>query len=315
MVTIVAVTAGCSDGTAPNPPASSVSTESAPIPQSATAATPAPTSGAGLAAEFQQFADMNVGVVLMPVGDTAAPAVSLGTWTDGPAWSTIKVPLSIAALRESQSTTPTADMRAAITRSDNAAAEAIWSSLGTPEEAKAKVEAVLKAAGSPTTVQSQKVRPEFTAFGQTIWSLTDQARFLSSAACDAADQPIFDLMSQVEGDQQWGLGTFENAKIKGGWGPSVEGPYLVRQIGVITTPKGETAVAIAAAPGSGSFGEGTKVLDQLAAWLKEHVDELPAGQCPGGSASTEGGSTVESPTATVDAPSPSGSIPAVSPSP
>src|SRR4051794_35597767 len=113
LVSIIALAAGCSDGAAPKPSASSASTEPAPVPPSAT---PALTPGAGLAAEFQQFAQTlgaNVGVVLVPVGDPAAPQVSLGTWTHGPAWSTIKVPLSVAALRESPSAGVTEAMKGA----------------------------------------------------------------------------------------------------------------------------------------------------------------------------------------------------------
>ncbi|MGO9156626.1 hypothetical protein [Mycobacterium sp.] len=56
-------------------------------------------------------------------------------------------------------------MTAAITESDNAAAESIWASLGDPVIAARKVEAVLRQTGDFTTVQSQKVLPEFSAFG------------------------------------------------------------------------------------------------------------------------------------------------------
>jgi hypothetical protein len=313
LLTIIAVVAGCSDAAAPNPTASSVSSESAPIPPSAT--TPAPTPGAGLAAEFQEFAatlNSGVGVVLTAVGDGTSP-VTLGTWTHGPAWSTIKVPLSIAALRESPSADVTEAMTAAITRSDNGAAEQVWQSLGTPDVAARRVEAVLSDAGAPATVPSVRKRPEFSAFGQTDWSLTDQVRFLSWAKCAAGTAPIFDLMGEVESDQQWGLGVFQHWQIKGGWGPSESNKYLVRQIGIVTTPTGEAAIAIAAEPATGSFGDGTQVLTAVANWLKDHTAELPAGQCSGGSSSTVSDSTAENPATTVDAPT--GSVPAVSPSP
>ena len=83
--------------------------------------------------------------------------------------------------------------RAAITESDNAAAESIWEGLGDPVTAARKVEDVLKEAGDSTTVQSQKVRPEFTAFGQTYWPLIDQARFLAFAVCDNRNAPSSSL--------------------------------------------------------------------------------------------------------------------------
>jgi beta-lactamase class A len=54
-------------------------------------------------------------------------------------------------------------MRAAITESDNAAAESVWEQLGDPTTAAQKVEQILQDSGDPTTVESRKLRPEFTA--------------------------------------------------------------------------------------------------------------------------------------------------------
>ena len=70
-------------------------------------------------------------------------------------------------------------MVAAITESDNAAAESIWEGLGDPATAAAEVGKVLHDTGDPTMVESRKLRPEYTAFGQTDWSLTNQAMFLA----------------------------------------------------------------------------------------------------------------------------------------
>ncbi|WP_375487845.1 hypothetical protein [uncultured Mycobacterium sp.] len=170
-------------------------------------------------------------------------------------------------------------MRAAITESDNAAAELIWEQLGDPVTAAHKVEAVLSRYGDPTTVEWRKLRPEFAAFGQTIWPLTNQARFTAAAVCDSANAPIFMLMSQVEKDQRWGLGLIPDTQFKGGWGPSSTGSYLVRQLGVLKTPTGLTAVAVATQPASGSFGDGTQELTEVSKWLTSHAAELPAGQC------------------------------------
>jgi hypothetical protein len=101
------------------------------------------------------------------------------------------------------------------------------------------------------------VLPEFPAFGQTDWSLTDQERFISVAFCDNANTPIFALMSRVVPDQRWAIGTVPDAEFKGGGGPSPPGGYLVRQLGVLPAPKGRIAVALAAQPGSGKFDDGT----------------------------------------------------------
>jgi hypothetical protein len=231
------------------------------------------------AAEFTALAaelNAQVGIVVRPVGAGPAP-VTGGDWTTGTAWSTIKVPLAIAGFRESGQVSQA--MRAAITQSDNDAAEQIWASLGDPAAAAVKVEAVLADAGAPTPVESQKVRPEFTAFGQTRWSLADQATFLTSTACTPADAPVMDLMAQIAPDQSWGLGMIGGAKFKGGWGPSPEGNYLVRQFGVIPVNDGQAVVAVAVEPRSGSFDDGAQALTRIATWLQEHTALLPSGAC------------------------------------
>jgi hypothetical protein len=241
----------------------------------------APASAAALAADFAQLATRLhavAGIAVSAVGNGQTP-MTLGDWQSGPAWSTIKVPLIIAALREERPPRVTDAMTAAITESDNAAAESIWASLGDPVAAAHKVEAVLRQTGDPTTVQSQKLRPEFSAFGQTDWPVTDQVRFTSVAVCDSANAPIFALMGRVEPDQRWGIGTVSGARFKGGWGPSPTGSYLVRQMGVLAAPNGMIAVALAAQPASGKFEDGIADLTEMANWLSAHLGALPSGQC------------------------------------
>jgi hypothetical protein len=250
----------------------------------APAPAPAPPSNTGSLesdfAELQATLPATIGIALAPLGAPQTPLL-MGDWSSGPAWSTIKVPLAIAALRGEDTQEVTDPMRAAITQSDNAAAEILWQGLGEPEIAAGKVDAVLQEVGDPTKVQSQRIRPEFSAFGQTIWSLADQTRFLAAAACDSRNEPILNLMGEIAGDQQWGLSSFTDARFKGGWGPSEAGSYLVRQIGVLPVDAGKVVVAIAVQPQSGAFGDGTAELTQIAEWLRGHAAALPAGQCQG----------------------------------
>ena len=220
----------------------------------------------------------SVGIAIAPVG-TGADVVTLGDWTTGPAWSTIKVPLAIAAVREGDAAATTY-AQPAITRSDNDAAEHLWELLGTPPVAAKAVADVLKETGdTTTTVQQEKVRPEFSAFGQTQWSMNEQVRFAADLPCLPQAAPIIDLMGMIALDQQWGLSAFEGAKYKGGWGPDTAGGYLVRQLGVVNSPSGQTAIALAVQPKSGSFADGTKMISQLAQWLTKHSAELPGGTC------------------------------------
>ena len=219
-----------------------------------------------------------IGIAFEAVGGSGTP-LRLGEWRSGPAWSTLKVPLAIAAFREADPSHLTDQMNAAITKSDNAAADTIWASLGHPVTAAAEVEAVLAETGDSTRVQFQKVREEFSAYGQTEWSLTEQVRFLSLAACDRRNTPVSSLMGQIEQDQRWGLGMIAGARFKGGWGPSREEKYLVRQLGLIVTPVGAGAVAVAAEPYSGLMTDGIRALNQIAKWLSDHVVMLPSARC------------------------------------
>lgn len=260
----------------------------APSPRAAPPASPAQRSTPAtlsapidLTADFTRFAtsvNATMGINFSAIG-SGQSITTLGEWHEGPAWSTIKVPLVIAAYREQH--TVTDKMRAAITESDNAAAEALWQSLGAPPIAAQQVEQVLGETGDPTVVESRRLRPEFTAFGQTDWSLANQVRFLATAFCNKDNGPIFDLMGRVEPQQSWGIGNIPGTQFKGGWGPSPAGRYLVRQFGVLTAPTGKVAVAIAAEPASGSFDDGRRALDETATWLASHLTQLPAGQCQG----------------------------------
>ena len=104
----------------------------------------------------------------------------LGRWRCGVAWSTIKVPLAIAALRK---VGPGArDLAvAAITESDNPASEQMWSLLGDPADAARQVGSVITDGGdTATVVESHRIRPGYTAFGQTQWTLERQARFAAA---------------------------------------------------------------------------------------------------------------------------------------
>ncbi len=157
------------------------------------------------------------------------------------------MPLAVAAVREVDSPAVEKNVRAAITQSDNAAAEELWAALGAPLTAASKVQSVLDEAGDAPTVESQHVRPGFTAFGQTRWTLTAQARYGAFLACDTVGDEVYGLMGEIASGQRWGLGTLPDSRYKGGWGPDESGNYLVRQFGVVATSRGRVAVVTALA--------------------------------------------------------------------
>ncbi|ORA31505.1 hypothetical protein [Mycobacterium aquaticum] len=202
-----------------------------------------------------------------------------GNWSAGPAWSTIKVPLSIAALR-SEPERAGALVNKAIIQSDNAAAEQLWAMLGDPSVASRAVEAVLHDGKDMTTVvQSQRVRDGYSAFGQTDWAMQAQAGFAARLPCLAAAGPVLDDMHKLAADQQWGLAGADGVAAKGGWGPGVDGAYLVRQLATVSSPSGTFGVALAAQSDGGTYDAAVAAINRLGDWVKQHRNEFPATPC------------------------------------
>lgn len=201
--------------------------------------------------------------------------VTAGTQAGVPAWSTIKVPISIAALRAN----PGNDvlMRQAITVSDNDAARALWDSLGSPRE---KVGAVLAQGGDPQTqVNDQPVRPEFSVFGQTQWALGPQAMFARHMGCVAGSEPVLNAMSEIVSSQRYGLGSIPGARFKGGWGPNLSGSYDVRQFGLVPIGGVIVPVAVTAQASDGSYESGQQLLTRMATKLASFNGNVPSAEC------------------------------------
>lgn len=227
-------------------------------------------SGADVTAELTSAVDQ----VVAAHGGTAAVSVgesSAGDATGFASWSTMKVPVAIAALREHPEMTVEATN--AIEVSDNGAADMLWNAT-TPEA----VEAVLAEGGTPVTVERTVTRPGFSAFGQTQWSVADQARFASNLSCVNGAGPILEMMGNVA--QNYGLGTIPGARFKGGWGPSISGAYEVRQLGLVPDANGRIIpVAIAASAADGTYESAQVMLTQLVTELGPALDAAPEAAC------------------------------------
>jgi hypothetical protein len=213
------------------------------------------------------------GIAVSAVGPDQ-PVYRAGPLQSGVAWSTAKVPVAMAALEAGAGSR--ADATKAITASDNAAAERLWRALGAGTTAAAATDAQLRAAGDTRTrTQPEVLRPGFTAFGQTDWRLTDQARFMAGMRCTDAGPDILTLMGRVVPGQRWGLGTTgTSAQFKGGWGPGIRpgqgGGWLDRQMGIIAV--GGKPIAIAIATTAGDHDAGTRSLTAIARWAKRNID-------------------------------------------
>jgi hypothetical protein len=217
--------------------------------------------------ELSRSIPATIGVAIAAADGT--PLASFGTWSTGVAWSTIKVPLAIASVRAGVGSRELVVQT--ITQSDNATAEELWSQLGDPADAAQQVQAVIN---DPTTVvESRRLRTEYTAFGQTRWSLVRQAQFAARLPLipDASD--VVDLMHNLCPDHRWGLAT-KGFAAKGGWGPGIADGYLVRQFAIAPVQAGHVGVAMAADARDGEFETGIDVINKLADWLVEHLAEL-----------------------------------------
>lgn len=212
------------------------------------------------------------GVAGLAVSD-GTEAVVAGDDTAYPAWSTIKVPLAIAALRQDPALADQA--AAAITYSDNAAAEALWEAL--PAGA---VDEVLREGGAPIAVNTVQLRPEFSVFGQTAWSPSGQATFAANLPCVPGSAAVLELMGQIDPGQSYGLGVLPGARFKGGWGPDTTGAYQVRQFGRVAGPRGDVALALTAIPASGTYADGQAMASMMATQLQSFgLDAVAPAAC------------------------------------
>lgn len=195
-------------------------------------------------------------------------AVSVGSFTAGdnrpePAFSTMKVPLSIAALRQDPAFYQDAEI--AVTRSDNPAAHRMFARVPATS-----YERVIQEAGARTTT------PAAYQMG-TMWTTSDQAAFASGLRCVAGHEPVLDMMGRVVDYQRWGLGRIGGARFKGGWN-YYQGGHLARQFGLIPGPNGDIAVAITAYSPKGHQGS-FAMLDDLANGLNAMRGDLPTSRC------------------------------------
>lgn len=198
--------------------------------------------------------------------------IAAGFTEASPAWSTIKVPIAVAATRSTADLS--GDVRAAITVSDNAAAERLYNAVG-PEA----VDLVLGEVGLAARINTVKVRPEFSTFGQTPLSAADEAVLASFLACVEGAGPVLQLMGHIDPSQRYGLGT-TGALFKGGWGPDTTGSYQVRQFGLIPRGAGSWApVGLTALPADGSYETGQAMLDAAAQQLAASASLLPEARC------------------------------------
>lgn len=213
-----------------------------------------------------------IGVTLVQLDQNGVPvdAATRGTWTSGPAWSTMKVPLAMAVLAASDNPTNRTTISRAITASDNSAALSLWTDLGAGERAATAVEQQLNDRGdNSTSVQATVTRSGFSAFGQSQWSTQHQAWFAAHLVCAPRPRFILHQMQDITPSQQWGLGRMPGVAFKGGWGPLRSGSgYTARQFGVFQTADGSTWGVAIGSENQAGFNAAVADLNQIGEWLR-----------------------------------------------
>ncbi|WP_226345294.1 hypothetical protein [Agilicoccus flavus] len=258
-------------------------------PESSSVTTPPPTTPPALteqalSARFDRWraaAGGSLALAWAPVGRPDAVR-ALGSVTDQQSWSTIKVPVALAAVRAAGGEPGEGvrrDLDLALTVSDNDAARRLWRSLGPTEQAARSVDAVLAQAGDATTRTARDGSSDV-SFGLTRWSVPDAARFAAGLPCLAGVAPVWERMGRVDAAQRWGIGRVAGSHLKGGWGPSPHG-YLMRQIGVVPLADGSAvAVAVATQPPKDSHPAGAAALDRTVRGLVAALGPADGGRCP-----------------------------------
>lgn len=264
----------------------------------ASRAGPAPTLSHADFVQLQARLGARIGIAIAPLGQGSTQI--LGDLPTGHAWSAIKVPILVTLLRErggpgGLSPQEATWARLALTQSDNQAALGLFGSLershGGLTGASEDVQQTLRRAGDMQTAVNTAPAPSgFSTFGQTLWSAAASTDFYRALARGcllpaAGTQYVLGLMSEVVGDQRWGMGSVDlNAPLafKGGWGPENGGPYLVRQTAIVGSGnRGYVVSILAQATSAGdSFAAGTADVTDVARWISERVDPGLRGPSP-----------------------------------
>ena len=206
--------------------------------------------------------------------------VTAGEVPESTAWSTIKVPIAIEALREGGDELDE-QAKLAITESDNDAASALFETLGGGYQASTKIDNLLREADDTSTLTLPNAAlGGDTGFGMTQWSSADQARFAAWMACSDEDavQHVYRLMADLVDSQAVGVETVEGGHAKSGWGTNEHtGVSTMRQMGTIDTGSGLAAMSIVIT--GSELEDVTEEIDVLADWLAGHAGELPVVKC------------------------------------
>ncbi|MER0096356.1 hypothetical protein [Corynebacterium marquesiae] len=201
-----------------------------------------------------------VGVAISAGNDT----IAVGDKGKGPVWSTIKVPIAIAALKDGADKS-LVDL--AIKESDNDAAYSLWSQVQWHEGSADKaVEELLEDYGSHADIHD-------TAFGYSTWSLKDQAVFGAELPCIEEADYVHKVLKGIVSWQKIGLSKEERTRAKSGWGlDEDENEYTYRQFGVHEVTGKRVGVALSVVTDGEDYAKAEPAVKYLAHEMVGIVD-------------------------------------------
>ncbi|MGV0404610.1 hypothetical protein ACUY3C_06750 [Corynebacterium marquesiae] len=199
--------------------------------------------------------------VAISAGDVT---IAVGDKGKGPVWSTIKVPIAIAALKDGADKS-LVDL--AIKESDNDAAYSLWSQVQWHEGSADKaVEELLEDYGSHADIHN-------TAFGYSTWSLKDQAVFGAELPCIEEADYVHKVLKDIVSWQKIGLSKEERTRAKSGWGlDEDENEYTYRQFGVHEVTGKRVGVALSVVTDGEDYAKAEPAVKYLAHEMVGIVD-------------------------------------------
>ncbi|MCZ9301726.1 hypothetical protein [Corynebacterium marquesiae] len=199
--------------------------------------------------------------VAISAGDVT---IAVGDKGKGPVWSTIKVPIAIAALKDGADKS-LVDL--AIKESDNDAAYSLWSQVQWHEGSADKaVEELLEDYGSHADIHN-------TAFGYSTWSLKDQAVFGAELPCIEEADYVHKVLKDIVSWQKIGLSKEKRTRAKSGWGlDEDENEYTYRQFGVHEVTGKRVGVALSVVTDGEDYAKAEPAVKYLAHEMVGIVD-------------------------------------------
>ncbi|MEK0128188.1 hypothetical protein [Corynebacterium marquesiae] len=190
--------------------------------------------------------------------------IAVGDEGKGPVWSTIKVPIAIAALKDGADKS-LVDL--AIKESDNDAAYSLWSQVQWHEGSADKaVEELLEDYGSHADIHN-------TAFGYSTWSLKDQAVFGAELPCIEEADYVHKVLKDIVSWQKIGLSKEKRTRAKSGWGlDEDENEYTYRQFGVHEVTGKRIGVALSVVTDGEDYAKAEPAVKYLAQEMVGIVD-------------------------------------------